>query len=199
MIVVLDFDRVVFDTQKFIEDLTKHDLATMPRDQTLIDAISQNGIDWKSYVDPDVLHYLQTTQDEVYILSSYVSKNRKDNDCDESYLEFFQSSKIRLSGIEKGLVAGVMVVGEDKTDRLEELHRKAQATGKDICFLDDEVSHVRVAENLGIKAVWYRTPANLSAGMGSEKMNANPEYPSLQVHNFKEFLTLKKNTEKQLV
>lgn len=185
MILVLDFDRVVFDTDKFIADLATFDLDKMDRSADLLEAIAATSIDWTSYVYDEVLNYLKNTNDEIYIVSSYQSRKRKDNDNDAAGLSFFQSEKIKLSGV-ADLVVDTLVVGVDKTAVLEKLNEKAKQEEKSICFLDDDVENIKAARQLSMKAIWYRI---------AKDSTVDSEEGVLSASSFAEFLEFKKQLE----
>jgi hypothetical protein len=194
MILVLDFDRVLFDTDRFISDLNDNGLGEISRGPELILAIDKAGIKWEDYVDSYALSYLKNTEDEVYIVSSYYSRNRGDNDHLETSLKLFQETKIEKCGITK-VVKKVFTVGEEKTQKLAELYEMAKNEGKEICLLDDEKVHIESAINIGYRAIWYQKQS-LTTSVAIEKFNvSDKEFNIEKVSSFKEFLGLKNKFE----
>jgi len=152
---VFDFDRVLFDTDGFIEAFNRAGLGNIPRGAALVTAIDEAGIVWEDFVHEGVVTYLKEHGQNCAIVSSYVSRNRLDNDTDEQDLAYFQAEKIRRSGLES-LVARVLVTGVSKDNELREL-----AVGQsDLLLVDDETEHLMTASELGYKAVLFRTDKN---------------------------------------
>lgn len=185
---VLDFDRVLFDTDAFIAKMEEEGLGDLPRDHELLDAVEAKGIDWQEFVNPGVLEFLQTYGQDCTIVSSYISRNRGDNVEDESILKNFQEEKIKRSGLYK-LVSENVMTGRSKMADLESLYTKGAV------LVDDEPEHIKAAKKLGFKTVWYMTP---------KKLFTNPERPSEsiaelmegdKVSEFNEFVDLVKDWE----
>jgi hypothetical protein len=169
---ILDFDRVLFDTDSFIQELETLKLDQFPRDQTLLDKIEAMNIKWKNFIYPGVEDFLRQHGSSCAIVSSYISRNRLDNDFDETVLSHFQNEKIIRSGLSQ-LVSEVVVTGTDKTTALKDLFE-----GNAIC-LDDEIENVNLAQRIGYKPFLMRT-----------QKNNNSEVPQtiIRVDSFKDFV-----------
>ncbi len=182
---ILDFDRVLFDTDAFIAELEKEGLGEMDRDEALVTLINEKGIDLKEFVNEGVVDFLSKHKDDCIIVSSYVSRNRGDNDTSESDLVFFQNEKIRLSGLDV-LVSEVIVTGETKLTELENIYKKYDG---EATLIDDEKDHIAHAKEIGFDTFWVRTPKNLLSSA-----EGVPDFvESKQLSSFAEFTKLHSN------
>lgn len=152
---VLDFDRVLFDTDAFIKELKDKGIYEIPRGPDLLRAVVEKEIDWTAFVHPGVIDFLKTHGEECTIVSSYFSRKRLDNEPSAQDLELFQSEKIRLSGL-SGLVKKVIITGESKEAALKGLYQ----VNEHMILLDDEREHIEVGKKLGYQTVWFQTPTH---------------------------------------
>lgn len=181
MRVVVDFDRVLFDTDAFSARLKSEGLGDMERDEKLLSEIEKRNIDWKEFVNPDAREYLKKNVKQCIVLSSYYSRKRQDNITNKDMLTLFQREKIKRSGIAE-LVLEVIVVGEHKHEKLLEFLAESE---DDLVFVDDEYEHVAHAYKLGYRSVWMSKEERVSNGR-LEKIPSVSEFP--RVHSFSEFL-----------
>jgi hypothetical protein len=155
MQIVLDFDRVLFDTDTFQSKLKEVGLHDVSRGRALVEAVNERGIDWTAFVRPGVSTFLRQQGNHCVVVSSYVSRYRQDNQNASADLEYFQREKIHRSGV-ADLVSKVVLVGESKLAALQALQRPEETA----FFLDDEPEHVHAARSLGYNAILFRTPKN---------------------------------------
>lgn len=173
---ILDFDRVLFDTDSFSQRLKLEGLGEMERGRQLVDMVEEKGIKWSEYVFDEVFAFLSEHGDESVILSSFVSRVRGDNDATEAELEFFQTEKITRSGVAKP-VSKVVVLAEEKLSELGKLFQPGAV------FIDDEFKHIQAAQKIGYRVVWKRTKHN-------EMLPVSDDIAS--VNSFEEFVALMK-------
>lgn len=164
-ITVLDFDRVLFDTDAFSKRLAEEGIDKVPRGEMLAKAIEEKGIDWEEYVNQEALEYLKATDDYTIILSSHHSRNRGDNEDDTVGAEWFQHEKIKKSGL-GALVHEVKVTAESKKSQMAEIRERFKE--QLIVMIDDEQENVAEAREFGFETVWFRTPKNLMQPRGME-------------------------------
>jgi hypothetical protein len=174
---ILDFDRVLFDTDRFSADLKSHGLGDMSRNHELLDAVTTAGLKWEAYVYPGVIDFLSQNGDRCEIVSSYISFYRGDNTEDEATLEHFQTEKIIRCGIKK-MVHEVHLTNEDKTETLLEIR---QQCSEPLVYIDDSPAQIRAVSELGYDhVVWFATARELFT-------NPNPESgPSFVTETFAE-------------
>lgn len=182
-VTVLDFDRVLFDTDAFSKRLVEEGIDKVPRGEMLAKAIEEKGIDWGEFVNQEALEYLQTTGDHTIILSSHHSRNRGDNEDDTAGAEWFQHEKIKKSGL-GSLAKEVMVTAQSKKARMAEIQERF--TDSLIVMVDDEEENIVEAKEFGFETVWFRTPKNLMQPRGMEGYPRHVE--GAQAPNFGKFL-----------
>lgn len=155
MRIILDFDRVLFDTDAFVAKLEELGINHKVRNRALIDAILEQEISFEQFVHAGVVDFLTKRGSEVVIVSSHFSRTYDDNENPEANPHEWQQMKIELSGLAK-LVERVIVTARAKREALVE----AAAGAEQVIVLDDEAEHVAVAEELGFRAFQYRTQKN---------------------------------------
>jgi hypothetical protein len=188
---ILDFDRVLFDTDRFKAFLQDVGLGELPREETLLVKIEEAGINWKEFVNQDVLKFLRENGKDCIVVSSHVSRNRKDNNSSTEGRAFFQNEKIKRAGV-TDLVHEVRITGAEKQEALTELIREH---GENLVFLDDEPAHVRAAEELGYRAILFSPTETTSHVGGSEECTESGR--SERVTAFREFVKLMGEGEKK--
>lgn len=181
-VVILDFDRVLFDTDAFSERLEEEGLSDIPRGEELMGAIEERGIDLKEFVNQDAVSYLESTNDHTIVVTSYHSRHRGDNDEDSIAAEWFQREKVMRSGLGH-LVKELHVTGEHKQEKMLEIKDRFKESL--IVVVDDETENIVDAKECGFETVWFRTPKNLMS-TGPEGVPLHIE--SEQAASFKAFL-----------
>lgn len=155
---ILDFDRVLFNTDAFSARLKETGLH-MPRGSALLEAIEEQGIDWEEFVYPAAREFLAQHGSDCVIVSSFISTYRGDNSVDTDSLEFFQREKIKRSGLHDLVGGQVYVVGESKEEALSELRH---SFAEPLVFIDDSPRQVKYARELEYeKVVWLSTAKEL--------------------------------------
>ncbi|MFT5037368.1 MAG: hypothetical protein ACI9VM_000948 [Candidatus Azotimanducaceae bacterium] len=184
---ILDFDRVLFDTDRFFLCLEEHGLDEIPRGRLLLQKIAGAGINWMDFVNKDALSFLEENGTDCAVVSSYVSRNRGDNEKTDSELAFFQTEKIRLSGITER-VSEVKITGNEKHEALTYF---AEKYGTDMVFLDDDIEHVATAHELGYRAMWLPPKEVSRASSSAESAPIQKEFET--VGTFSDFVQCMRN------
>ncbi len=152
---ILDFDGVIFNTQKLKELMALHRIDESSRSASLFDEIkaSEPSFDVASLVFEDAKAFLESHKDACVVVSSYVSTNPK-NDTDIPTQNEYQVVKIRLAGI-PALIGdhNVHVVGASKQEALKTLKNIYDKNGEQCIFVDDRLMYVQESESAGIPAL----------------------------------------------
>lgn len=188
---ILDFDRVLFDTDEFIAALKEKSIDTIERGPALLEAVEEKGIDWTEFIDGSVREFLHAHGSDCVIVSSYVSRHRGDN-LDPAQERAWQEGKIERSGL-GGLVQRVIVTDHSKADEFAALQK--EFPGETITLLDDELEHVRAGEQFGFRSVRFATEKN-RAQRSLEGAPPSPEtFPT--VDSFRAFIALVETWKKE--
>ena len=152
---ILDFDGVIFNTQKLKETMALHSIDESARSATLFDEIKaiDPAFDPASLVFPDARTFLEAHASECVVVSSYVSTNPA-NDTDIPTQNEYQVVKIRLAGI-PALIGdhNVHVVGASKQEALKTLKNIYDKNNEPCVFVDDRLMYVQESQDIGIPAI----------------------------------------------
>ena len=167
---ILDFDGVIFNTQKLKETMALYKIDESARSASLFDDITalDPGFDVASLVFHDALKFLQAHASECVVVSSYVSTNPA-NDTDIPTQNEYQVVKIRRAGI-PALIGdhNVHVVGASKQEALKTLKNIYDKDNEQCIFVDDRMMYVQEAQSIGIPAILmnrYQTGTHTSVPM----------------------------------
>lgn len=181
MRIILDFDRVLFDTDAFVAKLDELGIDHSVRNRALIDAALEQGVSFASFVREGVVDFLKERGQEVVIVSSHFSRTSDDNNNPEANPLEWQEMKIQLSGLAE-LVEKVMVTARDKREAFEEIAAQAG----EVMVLDDEPEHIAVARELGFLAFQFKTkkysahsPEGSSRFEVGETVSSFPEFVAI--------------------
>lgn len=152
---ILDFDGVIFNTQRLKEIMALHHIDESARSASLFEEIQklEPSFDVASLVFEDAKIFLESHKDECVVVSSYVSTNPK-NDTDIPTQNEYQVVKIRLAGI-PALIGdhNIHVVGASKQEALQTLKNIYDKNGETCVFVDDRLMYVQESESTGISAL----------------------------------------------
>jgi len=154
---ILDFDRVLFDTDAFVAKLEELGIEHRIRNRALIEAVLAKGVSFESFVHEGVVDFLKKRGKEVVIVSSHFGRTTDDNENPAANPQEWQEMKIKLSGLSE-LVEKVIVTARDKREAFAEIAAQAD----EIIVLDDEPEHIAVARELGFRVFHYKTKRNTS-------------------------------------
>ncbi len=154
---ILDFDGVIFNTQRLKELMALQGIDESARSASLFEEIkvSEPSFDVASLVFEDAKAFIESHKDECVVVSSYVSTNPK-NDTDIPTQNEYQVVKIRLAGI-PALIGdhNVHVVGASKQEALKTLKNIYDKNGEQCIFVDDRLMYVQESESVGIPAILF--------------------------------------------
>lgn len=187
---ILDFDGVIFNTDKLKEEMKELDIADDKRDMSVFDKLSEANPDFsfKEFVNTDALAFIAAHASDCIVVSSAFSETDR-----ESQIEF-QKKKIALSGIMDLVgVENVHVVDEFKQDVLHELKQRFEQQQERCVFVDDRERYVKEAQELGIPAVWMDRSAGGVGGFESAPVFEN----GYRAKNFIELIELMKIWEQK--
>ena len=152
---ILDFDGVIFNTQKLKETMALYKIDESARRAGLFDEIKalDPAFDVASLVFEDARAFIETHKDACVVVSSYVSTNPA-NDTDIPTQNEYQVVKIRLAGI-PALIGdhNVHVVGASKQEALKTLKNIYDKNNEQCVFVDDRLMYVQESESAGIPAL----------------------------------------------
>lgn len=151
----LDFDGVIFNVEALKAKMTELGMEQALRSADIFDAIKRQDPHFKisDLVYEDALRFLQQHAKDCHVVSSFVSSNPNNNTDERTQYEY-QERKIKESGIAALLGAGAIhIVGESKSEMLEELHASCAKDKEKCVFVDDRELYMQEAHALGIFAV----------------------------------------------
>lgn len=189
---VFDFDRVLFDTDRFASDLKSagiYDDST-PRNIALLDATEAAGLEVSDYVFPGAREFLEKHGSESAIVSSFVSRNELNNGHEVNGLSEFQLEKIKRSGLGELIDEKIEIVGEHKQAGLQKFYQEG------VIFVDDEPSNLQVAKEIGYKTIWMPTPKQLFQNSPEKPVNIKElSKEHVVASSFEEFINLVESWE----
>lgn len=158
---ILDFDGVIFDTEKLKKEMMRFSIGEQTRSKNtfseLAAAFEKVGefFDPKAFIFPDAIAFLSKHASECVVVSSYESINPDNNlggNLQQQQREY-QDAKITFAGITALLGAEhVHLTGLSKKQKLEQLQREYKERNELFCFVDDREVYIKEAEELGIHA-----------------------------------------------
>lgn len=188
---ILDFDRVLFDTDRFIKDLEAEGINTSNRGRALLEEIEKARINWEAYVYPGVKEFLETHGRRCSVVSSSFSRSG-DNDNGQAEHDIFQREKIMRSGIGKVLnEEQIRITGEHKREMFAHLKEASVLT----VLLDDEPEHLEAGEALGFRTVKFLTSKNQTGSLEGGPTGFESMY---RVRSFEEFVELVRSWENEM-
>lgn len=185
---IFDFDRVLYATDALIDFINQHNLQDTPRGRALETALDEHNFDWESLVADSAKSFLASHLGECAIVSSSYSRRRGDNNNAEGEDEF-QEIKLKRSGVASLVNDQYRITRESKAEAYKEF------ISDDSIVLDDEIVHLREAEQLGARLVWFRTKHNV---MGATPEGKPEHIEGGSVTSFAQFVKLDEEWKKKV-